>query len=145
VVKTLQTRVGIAPPRTTRCGKCLSGPSRGTAGKSPQKNQASELLPRPDPHGARYIRPRRHLSLYYRSNRPCQTAGAICGSGVLVRRRHRATAIKRGSGGRLKTRPQRRAIADRTRNPTKGCCVAKSEFRCLGTKDGTGSAKLPAV
>jgi hypothetical protein len=40
-----------------------------------------------------YIRPRRHLNLYYRSNRPCQTAGAICGLGVLIRRRHRATAI----------------------------------------------------
>ena len=56
-----------------------------------QKNQAPELLPRPDPHGGGYIRPRRHFNLYYRSNRSCQTARAICG--VLIRRRHRATAI----------------------------------------------------
>ena|SRR5450631_2540690 len=58
-------------------------------GKVLTKKQASELLPRPDPYGAGYIRPRRQLDLYYRSNRPCQTAGAIC----WFRRRHRATAI----------------------------------------------------
>ena len=166
------------------CGKCHSGASRGTTGRSSQKNQASELLPRPDPHGAGYIRPRLHLNLYYRSNRPCQTGERFAGLGVLVRRRHRRTAvwfhfvedwfdmrdlgavldheeplppsrirsdaitsveINRGSGGRLKKRPQRRASADRTRNPTKGSRVAKLKFRCLGTKDGTGSAKLPAV
>ena len=29
------------------CGKCLSGASRGTTGRSSQKNQAPEFLPRP--------------------------------------------------------------------------------------------------
>jgi hypothetical protein len=38
-----------------------------------KKNQAPELLPRPDPHGAGYIRPL-PLNLWYRKHRRCQIA-----------------------------------------------------------------------
>jgi hypothetical protein len=62
-------------------------------GRSSKKNRASELLPRPDPHGAGYIRPRLHLNLYYRSIAPVKLRERFAGLGVLVRRRHRATAI----------------------------------------------------
>jgi hypothetical protein len=42
--------------------------------------------------------------------------------------------VNRGSGGPLRKRPQRHASADRTRNPTKGSRVAKSEIPLLGDK-----------
>jgi hypothetical protein len=165
------------------CGKCLSGASRGTTGRSSQKIRPRNCCRGPI-RTARGTSARAAISIYIiaaiapvklrerfavwefsfadaigrpRSSFTSLKTGLICAiparclttrSPALSGMRSDAIIsieINRGSGGRLKKRPQRRASVDRTRNPIKGSRVAKSKFRCLGTKDGTGSAKLPAV